>query len=124
LTPLSFFVRASYVKNVIAADQHLAQRSCRDTVNKFFCVSELIGVNNKQTFVSPQVLLSRAHRFRRVRYTLSKTVSYLQVHVGIDRDQETLVLLSPLQLDQDGLSCEIVKEGLGVDGYELRYKGA
>lgn len=44
---------------------------------------------------------------------------YLQVHVRIDRDQEALVFLSPLQLDHDGLSGQIVKEWLGVDGHEL-----
>lgn len=71
-----------------------------------------IQVNNGQHIVyGTQILADQAKE---------RTVGYLQVHVGIDRDQESLVLLSPLQLDQDCLSCEIVEEWLRVDGYELR----
>lgn len=44
---------------------------------------------------------------------------YLQVHVRIDRNQESLVFLSPLQLDHNGLSGQIVEEWLGVDGHKL-----
>lgn len=38
-----------------------------------------------------------------------------QIHVGIGRGEDALVLLAPLQPNADGLAGQIRQEGLGVD---------
>lgn len=48
-----------------------------------------------------------------------RRASYLEVHVPISTDEETLVLQSPLQPDVDGLSGELLQERLRVDWVDL-----
>lgn len=52
-------------------------------------------------------------------YIEIRRASYLEVHVAISTDKETLVLQPPLQPDVDGLSGELLQERLGVDWVDL-----
>ncbi len=45
---------------------------------------------------------------------------HLQVHVSVDGDEVALVLHAPFELDEHGLSGEIIEEGLRVDGLHGR----